>query len=100
MPFFDLGGVNAARWPMPKSVFTGAHRHLVEVLVEARQASGLKQSEVAERLGKTQSYISIIEGSQRRVDVLEFYALAKAMDRDPSELFAQVVARLPAKLEI
>lgn len=85
---------------MPKSVFTGAHRHLVEVLVEARHASGLKQSELAERLGKTHGYISIIEGSQRRVDVLEFCALARAMDRDPTDLFEKVVARLPAKLEI
>jgi transcriptional regulator with XRE-family HTH domain len=85
---------------MPKSVFTGAHRHLVEVLTEARQAAGLKQSELAERLGKSQSYISIIEGSQRRVDVLEFCALARAMGRDPLELFAEVVRRLPSRLEI
>ena len=85
---------------MPKSVFTGAHRHLVEVLVEARQVTGLKQAELAARLGKNQSYISIIEGSQRRVDVLEFCAIAQALGRDPIDLFSEVVRRLPARLEV
>jgi transcriptional regulator with XRE-family HTH domain len=85
---------------MPKSVFSGAHRHLVEVLADARKKAGLTQAELAARVGKDQSYISIIEGSQRRVDVLEFYALAKAMGLDPIELFAEVVARLPAQVEV
>ncbi len=85
---------------MPKSVFTGAHRHLVEVLAEARNKAGLTQAELASRVGKDQSYISIIEGSQRRVDVLEFYALAKAMDCDPTDLFREVVGRLPQNVDI
>lgn len=85
---------------MPKSLFTGAHRHLVDVLAGARQASGLTQSELAARLGKNQSYISIIESSQRRVDILEFCALARAMDQDPVALFAEVVKRLPLELEV
>jgi transcriptional regulator with XRE-family HTH domain len=85
---------------MPKSVFTGAHVHLVEVLTTARRDSGLTQAELAGRIGKDQSYISIIEGSQRRVDVLEFYALARAMGRDPVELFRIVVDRLPERIDV
>lgn len=85
---------------MPKSVFTGAHRHLVEVLATARRDAGLTQAELAHRIGKEQSYISIIEGSQRRVDVLEFYALARAMGRDPVEMFAAVAERLPELIRV
>ena len=85
---------------MAKSVFSGAHRHLVEVLVQARHDAGLKQSELAERIGKDQTFISVIERSQRRVDVLEFVVLARAMERDPVELFAEVAERLPAKLRV
>ena len=85
---------------MPKSVFSGAHRHLVEVLVEARRDAGITQSELAARVGKDQSFISIIEGAQRRVDVLEFYALARALGCDPTELFAAVIAKLPAYVKI
>lgn len=85
---------------MPKTVFTGAHRHLVEVLVEARKAAGLNQTQVASRVGKGQSFISLIEQSQRRVDVLEFVALARAIGQDPVELFATLVARLPKRFDI
>lgn len=85
---------------MPKTVFSGAHRHLVEVLIEARKSTGLTQAEVAQKVGKDQSFISIIEGSQRRVDVLEFCALARAMGCDPHRLFAAVVDRLPDSYSI
>lgn len=85
---------------MSKSVFGGHHRHLVDVLTQARKESRLTQTELANRIGKDQTFISLIERSQRRVDVLEFYALAKAMNADPVELFAKVVQRLPDRLSI
>lgn len=79
---------------MPKTVFTGAHKHIVDVLVETRRQSGLTQAQLAAKVGKDQTFVSLIERSQRRVDVLEFFALAKAMDKSPEELFAVVSARL------
>lgn len=85
---------------MPKSVFTGAHQHLVDALVDARSRAGLTQTELGARIGKDQSYISIIERCQRRVDVLEFYALAKAMDVDPVKLFADVIGRFPDRISV
>ena len=85
---------------MPKSVFTGAHQLLVETLIAARKASGLTQAELADILGKDQSFISIIERSQRRVDVLEFYAIARALGADPLKLFENVVRKLPENIEI
>lgn len=83
---------------MPKTVFTGAHRHIVEVLVEARRQSGLTQAQLAAKVGKDQTFISLIERSQRRVDVLEFFTLAWAMGMDPMALFAEVARRLPVHL--
>lgn len=80
---------------MPKTIFGGGHPHLVEVLAEARQKSGLTQAELADKVGKDQTFISIIERGQRRVDVLEFVTLAKAMGADPARLFAEVIKRLP-----
>ena len=80
---------------MPKTIFGGEHRHLVSVLTEASQKSGLTQAELAAQLEKDQSFVSIIERGQRRVDVLEFVALAKAMGEDPTRLFTSVVKRLP-----
>lgn len=85
---------------MPKTIFGGEHRHLVAVLVEARQASGLTQAELAARVGKDQSFVSIIERGQRRVDVLEFVALAEAMEADPGQLFERMTSRLSKDLRI
>ncbi|WP_244286736.1 helix-turn-helix domain-containing protein [Caulobacter radicis] len=73
---------------------------LVEVLLEARKRSGLRQADLADRLGKDQTFISLIERSQRRVDVLEFIALARAMNERPEALFADLLTRIPGKIEI
>lgn len=85
---------------MPKSLFTGAHKHLVDVLIATRRRAGLTQAQLAQLIGKDQRFISLIERSQRRVDVVEFYALAVAMDVDPVKLYAAVAKRLPPKVEI
>lgn len=85
---------------MSKTIFGGDHQHLVQVLTEARKASGLTQTELAKLVGKDQTYISIIERGQRRVDVLEFVALAKAMKVDPASLFEQVLKRLSKRIFI
>jgi transcriptional regulator with XRE-family HTH domain len=85
---------------MPKTIFGGGHPHLVAVLSDAREKSGLTQAQLAERVGKDQTFISIIERGQRRVDVMEFVALANAMGADPTRLFADVMKRLPEKIAI
>jgi transcriptional regulator with XRE-family HTH domain len=85
---------------MSKSVFSDANRIVVEVLVAARKAAGLRQVELAERIGKDQTYISRIEQGQRRVDVLEFYALAKAFGVDPASLYQSLVEKLPDEVAV
>lgn len=85
---------------MPKTIFEGEHRHLVDVLVEARHRSGLTQTALAAKLGKDQTFVSIVERSQRRVDVIEFAAIARALGADPVKLFAEVVKRLPKQVSI
>jgi transcriptional regulator with XRE-family HTH domain len=85
---------------MSKSAFTDAHNVLVSALAQTRRDIKLQQVELAAKLGKDQSYISNIERGQRRVDVVEFYAIARAMDVDPIELFAQIVAKFPDAVDI
>jgi transcriptional regulator with XRE-family HTH domain len=85
---------------MPKTIFEGAHSALVEIMINARKRSGLTQAELGGRVGKDQTFISLIERCQRRIDVLEFIALARAMDAPPEELFARLLSQAPEKLEI
>lgn len=77
---------------MPKSVYSTAHEHLVKTLREAREAAGLKQEELAERIGRDRWVISSIETGQRRVEVLEFHAIALALGIDPAALFVKAMA--------
>ncbi len=74
-----------------KSLHTEAYSKFVAVLVAARTEQGLTQQQVADRVGKPQSYIAKVEGAERRLDVVEFIALAHALGVDPITLFADVV---------
>ncbi len=85
---------------MSKSLFSKANDELVEALIAARRSTGLRQADVAKRLGKHQSYISNIERGQRRIDVLEFYMLARALNVDPAELFSSAIKSFPDIIDI
>ena len=85
---------------MPKSVFTDANNAVIEVLVAARKAAGLRQEDLASKLGKDQSFVSRIESGQRRVDVIEFYAIGTALNCDPAKLYSELVSRLPPAVDI
>lgn len=85
---------------MPKSQFSEAYASFLKVLVDARKASGLTQTELADRIGRKQGFVSIVENGVRRVDIIEFCAIAKAIGRDPIELFAEVYGSLPGQLDV
>ena len=85
---------------MPKSQFTPAYASFVKVLVAARKEAGVTQVELAERLGKPQPFISSIEKGVRRVDLIEFYAIARALRLDPEVLFGAVLKKLPKHVDI
>lgn len=85
---------------MPKSVFTAAYAALIKRLVHTRRQSGLTQLQLAERLGKPQSFISKIEQGQRRVDVIEFCAIIEALGGDPLRVMSEVVSAFPRPLKI
>jgi len=67
---------------MSKAIYSKDHKYIVEQLKKARQGTGLKQSEVAKLLGKTQSYISKIESGQRRIDIVTLKDFAKVYRKD------------------
>lgn len=75
---------------MPKALHTEPYRHFRELLVAERTATGLTQAQVASRLGKPQSYVSKYEKGERRLDVIEFIDIAKAVGFDPSRFLARL----------
>ena len=70
-----------------KTLRSREHRALCAVLVATRREAGLTQAQLAERLGKPASFIAKIEIGERRVDVVEFAAISKALKLDPRKMF-------------
>lgn len=77
---------------MIKTLRSKGHRALIAVLVATRRESKLTQRQVAERLKKPHSYISKIETGERRMDVVEFTAIARAMKVSPVMLYERFIA--------
>lgn len=59
-------------------------------LIEARQAAGLSQYQLADRLNVDQSYVSKYEGCRRRLDVIEFLRVVAAIGVKPDVILAQL----------
>ena len=70
---------------MPRSLHSPRHQALRLFLIEKRKAAGLTQADLAERLNIHRSYVADIERGQRRIDVVELFALAEAIGFDPTE---------------
>lgn len=80
---------------MTKSVFTDAYAAMLEMLVALRKRQGVTQTELSTRLGRPQPFISLVERGERRLDVIEFCVIVRALDADPVALFAEIAGRLP-----
>ncbi len=52
-------------------------------MIAARRKAGLTQQDVAKRLQKPQSFVAKYEGGERRLDVVEFLAIVRAIGADP-----------------
>ena len=64
---------------MEKSIYSREYSLFLEQLRKAREEKGLTQTELAERLGQTQSFVSKVERGERRIDVIELMAYCGAI---------------------
>lgn len=79
---------------MTRSVFLLSYGVLTQCLVDARTAAGVTQIELAERLGRPQSFVSKVEGGDRRLDVIEFLQITAALNVEPEPIIRSVLAAL------
>jgi transcriptional regulator with XRE-family HTH domain len=82
---------------LTKSVFTPSYARFRELLIEARENAGLMQWQLAMRLKRPQSYVSKFERGERRLDVVEYLEVAKALRVDPLELLRQLTQKPPKR---
>lgn len=75
---------------MPKSAFSGRYDHFRRLLTEARKRAGLTQAELAKMLGRPQSFVSKYERGERRLDVVEFLDVARALRLDATSTLSKI----------
>lgn len=78
---------------MVKSLHSTEYEKFRYLIQEARENSGLTQSQLASRLGKPQSYVSKYESGERRIDVVEFVKICNVIGVDADKLLNRLTGR-------
>lgn len=70
---------------MRKSIHSNTYKLFTELLVQARKDAELTQQQLANLLGKPQSFVAKYETGERRLDLVEFLEITDALQSDPIE---------------
>ncbi|MHA0864602.1 helix-turn-helix domain-containing protein [Enterobacter wuhouensis] len=73
------------------SVYSDEYQRVINALKKARKAKGITQAQLAETLGKPQSFIAKVESGERRLDVVEFVHLARLVDVNISLILNEII---------
>jgi len=79
---------------MYKSLHSHQYDEFLVQLKALRQSQGLRQSDLAERLGRAQSMISRVESGERRLDVVELWVWLGALNTQLSGFAQELEQRL------
>jgi transcriptional regulator with XRE-family HTH domain len=66
------------------------YKRFRELLAEARKSASMTQAALSKRLGRPQSFVSKYERGERRLDVVEFAEIARALGIDPLRFLAKL----------
>ncbi|MBV6486908.1 MAG: hypothetical protein GHHEDOFH_00845 [Pseudorhodoplanes sp.] len=77
---------------MRKTLRSAEHARFLELLIQARRKAGLTQQQLAKKLGRPQSFVAKYENGERRIDIIEFTTIARAIGADPVGLYSRFLA--------
>ena len=77
---------------MRKTLRSTEHTRFLELLIHARGRAGLTQQQLARKLGRPQSFVAKYENGERRIDIIEFAIIARAMNAEPVALFSRFLS--------
>lgn len=66
-------------------------KKLRKLLIAARKKAGLKQIDVAKKMGKPQPFMSRFETGERQLEVAEFIELAEILGVDPRKIVDELI---------
>ena len=73
-----------------QSLHAEEYRDTIRWLVMKRLSAGITQAELSEKIGKPQSFVSKFENFERRLDLVEFIRVAKALDSEPTQMIKNI----------
>lgn len=82
---------------MRRTVTSPRHKALVGLIKTEREAKGMRQEDVAAKLGQNYMWMQRVESGERRIDVVEFIALAGVIGFDPRKAIAKLYGMRDAK---
>jgi transcriptional regulator with XRE-family HTH domain len=74
-----------------KSLRSPQHQALLRELISAREEAGLTQQRLADHLKRHQSFVAKYEAGERRLEVIEFVQICRAIGVKPE----QILRKLP-----
>ena len=75
--------------------YPSRHRAIASAIATARRRAQLSQRQLAGKLGVPPNWIQRVESLERRVDVAEFIAIARALSVNPVSLLSRVLRSSP-----
>lgn len=79
---------------MTASIHSSEYRCVLRKLREIREASGMTQRDLAKLLKRENSFVWRIETGKRRLDVVEFYWVCKALRQDATVIYRQLIQEI------
>jgi len=80
-----------AKTTLRKTLRSRGHKALIAILVAARKRAGMTQRDLATRIKRPRSFVGRLEAGERRIDVIEFIEIVRAVRADPKDLFGKLV---------
>lgn len=75
---------------MARGTHDARYRSLIDALADARRRAGLTQAALAAQIGKRQQFVSKYESGERRLDVVEFTDIARALSLDETVVIKEI----------
>lgn len=85
---------------MVKWVKSPPYRVAIKRLVDARLSVRMTQRQLADAIDKPPSYVAKVERGERRLDIIEFIAIARALGIKEVDLFRSIAGDLPRRFDI
>ncbi|WP_438335512.1 helix-turn-helix domain-containing protein [Edwardsiella tarda] len=72
------------------SIYSYEYRLIIKTLKVRRIELKITQAQLAQELGKPQSFVSKIESGERRLDIIEFVHIARQLSLDLNKVLEKI----------